>query len=278
MPRFGITATELGQLVAIDAERLDITAGGIRRARTRALRRLFATTFGCYGDRVVAAASEFLAADIPLASTDEATRSLDTGRRFVDHLRAVGDPAAELARLELLRAELLLLPEAASAASQAEAGVVGVAEASVACEAGAPPGDWLLRLGGHVRVAEFSMDVLAIRPGQDPDECVAVTPAYVLLSRRAAPPSVRLIRITQTAFRLFSRCDGTRSVADLLTGLTGPAGPAAEIVELIKFGLAERLLATSASSQQPAEADPTGVTEEKSTRGGVNYARYRDCR
>jgi hypothetical protein len=235
--RFGLTATELDQLTTIDQERLEFSAGGIMRARSRALRRLLSITFALFGPTIESAAAAFLAADVPLADNDgdEVARSLGTGRRFIAFFAATGTcrpAAAEIARLELLRAELLLLPGPMIAANQA---ALSGRLSKSACDEVRPV------ISDHVRLAAFTVDVLAARPGQDPAELDAPAATYVLLARQAGRTGVQVSRASSAASEVLSRCDGTRTIADIQhetsERLPGHGRAPDEVFDLVKSAL-----------------------------------------
>ena len=217
--RFGLTAAELSQLKAIDAERLEVSAGGITRARTRALRRLLAITFSLYGPAIEPSAAAFLAADVPPAGGDEVARSLAAGQRFAAFLATAGGrpAAAEIARLELLRAELLL--SAPAPAAQLEE------EPATRNEGGLLPDvrDSRPAVGAHARLAAFTVDVLAPRPGRDPARWEAPAATRVLLVRPAGSAAVQVSRVSRSVYEVLSRCDGTRTVAEIRHAVPGRA-------------------------------------------------------
>ena len=240
--RFGLTAAELSQLKAIDTERLEISAGGITRARTRALRRLLAITFSLYGPAIEPSAAAFLAADVPPAGGDEVARSLAAGQRFAAFLATAGGrpAAAEIARLELLRAELLL----SAPARPAQPGEKPAARNG---------GGWLPdadefrpAVGAHARLAAFTVDVLAARPGQDPARWEAPAATRVLLVRPAGSAAVQVSRVSRSVYEVLSRCDGTRTVAEIRHAVPGgcPArdGAPDEVRALIGSALEAGLL------------------------------------
>jgi len=211
--RFGLEPEELATVAAIDPDRLEFTAGGVIRARLRTLRRMFRAT-GAIGDRgwLDRELDAFIESDIPLAAAEDSERWLAEGQRFVAWLRAREDAyraphLVELARLELLRAELLYRPaaERASAAADLAAGLVAQLD-DVALLTGSA-----VSLGAHVRLARFEYDVLSMRAGDPPP---ARADTRLALARRAGRASVAAHRLD----------GGTFAVVEALAGGRGPAG------------------------------------------------------
>lgn len=270
--RFELTPLELRRLGAIGAGQLEFTAQGIVRLRARTLKRVFATTFRLSGNspQLHDALSNFLATDLPEAGVDEASRWLAEGRRFVTYLArdcadALAPHIAELARLEWLRFDLLYSPEADRSARRADAHQL---------DPDALPDEELhdrlrLELGRHVRLAEFSFDVLAIKPGQAlpgtasaPASDAPVT-TYVALSKHPARASVGTYRISAQACTVFRACDGTRSLREIC--MTPNATPEmlpallSSAAELGRFGLTHRLLLDSRPAATTRLNDVSGV-------------------
>lgn len=88
-----LTAEETELLARIDLDRLDFTAGGIERARTRTLKRMFAATLRAVGDppsaeRLVVG---FVRAVVPLAARDEPPNGSTRGNN--SSIICVGSPS-----------------------------------------------------------------------------------------------------------------------------------------------------------------------------------------
>lgn len=257
--RFELTPREVAQLDAIDGGRLEFSAQGIVRLRTRALKRIFATTFRLSGDpQLLDALSDFVATEVPHADADEARRWLVESRRFVDYLARAGaavisPQVAELARLEWLRFDLLYSPEADQAARSAEA--CELAQATLSDEE--VRDRLLLALGPHVRLAEFSFDVLAVKPGHGPGAASSAPVAtHVALTKRPASPAVGVYRISEQVFTVLRACDGTRTLREIFMARCVAAevsgDPLSSAAEFGRFGMARRLLVDASQRLEPA--------------------------
>ncbi|MBX7270081.1 hypothetical protein KIF24_31365 [Micromonospora sp. Llam7] len=210
LSEFPLTDREVAMLAGIDAHRLAFTAGGITRARSRTLKRMFATTLRRVGDASIVdrIVTGFVDGDLPLEGRNDADKWVAEGKRFVAHLERLAEDGtvpstlAGLAQLEWLRADLRYSSAAAIAAAAAGTGP-------------APGPEAQLRLAAHVRVVELRSDVLASAAG--PPSAQAGT-VHLALVRRHPDGRSDVFRLNSAAAELYHQCDGTRSVADLTDG------------------------------------------------------------
>ncbi|RFS45629.1 hypothetical protein [Micromonospora craniellae] len=251
-----LTIREREMLAAVDPGRLDFTAGGIARARSRTLKRMFAATLRAIGDPPTAdrLVSEFVRSVVPLAARDEATKWIKEGDRFVEylsHVAAAGDvptPLAELARLEWLRAELRYSPDAARSAEHVHRHHDPTTPPAVTT---------VLRLAAHVRVVRFDADVLALAAGRAPAQA---GPTCLALASRP-DGTVRTYRLSPQAHDLYQACDGQYTVAALTA--TGPSDAADLLTTAWAHGLVRDAAPTGCLGTCEPRPDPPAPDQER---------------
>lgn len=210
-----LSGAEREALRAIDLDALEFTAGGIRRARMRTLRRMFAPTLTLL-EEVVVPDLDVVAAHVdthpPTEADDDPARFLADGRLLVAGLRRAGDEgtvpaaAADSALLDWVRAALLYDHRAAVSAGEAMAAPAPLA--GPLADGDRPS------LVAHARIAAFDHDVVAVRRARTlvgP----AATPTYLLLRLVEPGREPKVGRLDAQAHRLLSRCDGSASVAEI---------------------------------------------------------------
>lgn len=246
--RYDVAPDELRALAGIDPARLDFTAAGLRRARLRTLRRMFATTLTRWGDpeQAQAVLTSFVATNLPRTGPDETSRWLDEGARFVDYLAnpeltAIPSLVGPLARLEWLRFHLLYDPDANRAAAEAD-GTDPWTD-----QPGSDMSELRLEVGRNVRLAQFPPGVLSMPtpPKGTPagHSRTPLAPTHVAL-RLLHTGKVRVYRLAELVHAVVSRCDGATRFSDIAAALAAPAGSrlGADVTDAARFAMIERLV------------------------------------